>query len=248
MDDFNLEDVRIASPCKASWRKMKGDDRVRNCAKCSLNVYNISEMSREEAAELIANTEGRLCIRLWRRRDGTVITKDCPMAFKQIRYGIAAFSSIFITAILATMQWTGWFTRQEMELMEKKRDLQAGMRAKGKVIRVARNLQAGHRIRSQDLQEVEVEQSRIPVDAMWSQDMAIGMNLRKDVAHDSILTNSDIAPVPNVVFSGERLGVDLDLTPEDVAQVDEIAIKKKTSVAKLMREWIMQRVKRYERN
>lgn len=153
-----------------------------------------------------------------------------------------------VGAVLAAMHWTNWFTRQELDLIEKKQDLQAGMRAKGKVIRVARNLQAGHRIRSQDLQEVEVEQSRIPVDAMWSQDMAIGMNLRKSVDHDSILTNSDIATVPNVVFSGERLGVDLDLTPEDVAQVDEIAIKKKTSVAKLMREWIMQRVKRYERN
>ena len=248
MDDFNLEGVRIASPCRASWRKMKGDDRVRNCAKCSLNVYNISEMTREEAAELIANTEDRLCIRLWRRRDGTVITKDCPMAFRQIRYGIAFLSSIVIGAVLATMQWTNWFARDEITKGEMYKDLEAGMGASGKVIRVVRNLQAGHRIRSQDLQELEVEQSRIPIDAMWSQDMAIGMNLRRDVAIDSILTNSDIAPVSKVVFSGERLGIDLDLTPEEIAQVDEIAIKKKTSVSMLMRQWISQRMKRYERD
>jgi hypothetical protein len=248
MDDFNLEDVRIASPCKASWRKMKGDDRVRNCAKCELNVYNISEMTREEAAELIANTEGRLCIRLWRRRDGTVITKDCPMAFKQIRFGIAAFSSIIISAILATMQWTGWYTRQELELMEKKRDLQAGMSAYGRVIFAARNLSAGHRIRSQDLKIIEVEQSRIPINAMWNQDLVIGMNLKKDIAADAVLTKADFEPVSTVVFSGERLGIDLDLSPEEIAQVDVIANKRKTSVSKVMREWISQRIKRNERN
>ncbi len=248
MDDFNLEDVRIASPCKASWRKMKGDDRVRNCAKCELNVYNISEMSREEAAELIANTEGRLCIRLWRRRDGTVITKDCPMEFRKLRYGFAVCSSIVVGAVLAAMQWTNWFSREEMELMEKKKDLQAGMSAYGRVIFAARNLNAGHRIRSQDLKIIEVEQSRIPINSMWNQDLVIGMNLKKDIAADTILTNSDIAQVSNVVFSGERLGIDLDLTPEEIAQVDVIANKRKTSVSKLMREWISQRIKRNERN
>lgn len=248
MDDFNLEDVRIASPCRASWRKMKGDDRVRNCAKCELNVYNISEMTREEAAELIANTEGRLCIRLWRRRDGTVITKDCPMAFKQIRYGIAVLSSIVIGAVLATLQWTNWFTRDEMDRAEKFKDLEAGGFVRARVLLSAKNMQAGHRIRSQDLKFIEISPRQVPADALWSEDMAVGMNLRADVATDTVLTKADFEPVSNVVFSGERLGIDLELTPEEVAQVDVIASKKKTSVSKIMRTWISQRMKRYERN
>ncbi len=44
-----LEDVRIASPCSASWEDMTGDARVRFCGKCAKNVYNLSEMTRDEA-------------------------------------------------------------------------------------------------------------------------------------------------------------------------------------------------------
>ncbi len=35
-----LENVRIASPCSASWDDMVGDERVRFCGQCTKNVYN----------------------------------------------------------------------------------------------------------------------------------------------------------------------------------------------------------------
>ena len=73
-----LNSTRIASPCHASWEGMTGDERVRHCCDCRLNVYNIAEMSRDEAVQLIQEHEGRLCIRIYQRRDGTVITRDCP--------------------------------------------------------------------------------------------------------------------------------------------------------------------------
>lgn len=80
-----LESARIASPCTASWEQMKGDDRVRYCGECRLNVYNISAMTRDEAEALIAGSEGRLCARLYRRADGTVITSDCPIGLRWAR-------------------------------------------------------------------------------------------------------------------------------------------------------------------
>ena len=70
--------LKVASPCHESWERMQGDDRVRHCAECDLNVYNISAMTQAEAMELVSTHEGRLCGRLYRRPDGTVITKDCP--------------------------------------------------------------------------------------------------------------------------------------------------------------------------
>ena len=73
-----LDNVRIASPCKADWSAMKGDDRVRFCAQCKLHVYNLSGMRREEAEQIVRGTEGRLCVRFWQRADGTMITRDCP--------------------------------------------------------------------------------------------------------------------------------------------------------------------------
>jgi hypothetical protein len=73
-----LDDIRIATPCQANWDEMPGDDRVRSCPACSRAVYNIAALTSNEAAALIANREGRLCARLFRRADGTVITSDCP--------------------------------------------------------------------------------------------------------------------------------------------------------------------------
>lgn len=75
------EDKLFAIPlqfnCPARWNDMKGDDRVRACAACKKNVYNISKLKKQEAIELISKNEGDMCIRFYQRRDGTVITRDC---------------------------------------------------------------------------------------------------------------------------------------------------------------------------
>jgi hypothetical protein len=74
-----LDEIRIASPCPAEWAEMAGDDRARFCSSCSKHVYNISAMTAEEAMNLIREREGRLCVQIYRRRDGTVLTADCPV-------------------------------------------------------------------------------------------------------------------------------------------------------------------------
>lgn len=94
-----LDRIRIATPCPVSWEQMTGTKRVRYCSHCRLNVYNVSELSRAEAELLVASTEKRICARLYRRADGTVITKDCPV-------GLAALTkklSRKATAVLATV-------------------------------------------------------------------------------------------------------------------------------------------------
>ncbi len=73
-----LEDIRIASPCKADWAKMVGDERVRFCGSCEKYVYNMTGLSRAEAEDLVSG-QGEVCVRLSRRADGTVITNDCPV-------------------------------------------------------------------------------------------------------------------------------------------------------------------------
>lgn len=84
-----LDQIRIASPCKASWAAMKGDDKVRFCGQCNLNVYNLSALSRTDAEALIQEKEGRLCVRFFRRLDGTVLTADCPVGFRLKRRALA---------------------------------------------------------------------------------------------------------------------------------------------------------------
>ena len=80
MNTPQLRGLRVASPCAADWAAMPGTDRVRMCADCALHVYNLSELTAREARALIRQHDGRLCVRLYRRADGTVLTRDCPEA------------------------------------------------------------------------------------------------------------------------------------------------------------------------
>ncbi len=79
----------IEIPCPTSWENMTGDDTVRFCGQCSLNVYNISSMTDKEAEAVFAKGKNgeRLCARLYRRPDGTVMTDNCPRALRKIRNG-----------------------------------------------------------------------------------------------------------------------------------------------------------------
>lgn len=80
-----LDIVRIASPCSVSWEGMTGDERTRHCSECNHSVYNLSAMSRAEAETFLENAEGRVCLRLYRRADGSVLTRDCPIGAQSER-------------------------------------------------------------------------------------------------------------------------------------------------------------------
>jgi hypothetical protein len=84
-----LDKIKIASPCSANWDEMYGSARKRFCAECKLNVYNISEMTKDEAENFILRSEGRLCLRIYQRRDGTVLTKDCPVGWARVKRRIS---------------------------------------------------------------------------------------------------------------------------------------------------------------
>lgn len=105
-----LDGLRIASPCRADWDEMSGDERVRFCGQCEKNVYNLSAMSRAEAEALVLEKEGRLCVRFYQREDGTVLTSDCPVGErkKRIRQRVwASVSSVAASAALLFGLWSG---------------------------------------------------------------------------------------------------------------------------------------------
>src|SRR3954447_18596568 len=78
---FSLDQLSIASPCPASWDEMRGDDKARFCSLCQKHVYNFAAMTPEEGLALIEEKEGEFCGRLPRRRDATLVTKDCPVGW-----------------------------------------------------------------------------------------------------------------------------------------------------------------------
>jgi hypothetical protein len=86
---------------------MVGNERVKFCGQCSLNVYNLSSMTRAEAEHLIASTEGRLCVRFYRRRDGSIITKDCPVGVRAIARRVSYFAKAVISLVLGLFAGLG---------------------------------------------------------------------------------------------------------------------------------------------
>ena len=93
MHRFNspLDHVKIAEPCNADWEQMVGTDRVRYCGQCNLNVYNVSSMTKIDAESFILRNEGRLCIRFYRRADGSILTEDCPVGLRAARQRASRF-------------------------------------------------------------------------------------------------------------------------------------------------------------
>jgi TonB family protein len=107
MNNPPLEKIKVAAPCKAEWAWMYGDDRVRFCGQCNQNVYNLSAMTREQAETLILRTEGRLCVRFYRRADGTILTGNCSVGLRAIRDKFRSTRTHIIAAILTLLAYIG---------------------------------------------------------------------------------------------------------------------------------------------
>lgn len=109
-----LSNVKIASPCSQDWNEMIGTERKRFCGECQLNVYNLSGMSPREAENLLLNSEGRLCVRFFRRADGSVLTKDCPVGWQAIKRRVsktATAAASLLFAALGSIGLANYFTK-----------------------------------------------------------------------------------------------------------------------------------------
>lgn len=96
-----LDRARVAAPCSVSWESMSGTNAVRFCDQCELHVYDFSQLTREEAESLVARTEGRICGRLYRRADGTILTKDCPVGLRAFRRRVGRMATAAVAALLS---------------------------------------------------------------------------------------------------------------------------------------------------
>ncbi|HZZ79647.1 MAG TPA: hypothetical protein VFE62_14095 [Gemmataceae bacterium] len=98
-----LDQISVASPCHVSWDAMVGDDQARFCGQCSQHVYNLSEMTLQEAEDFVRQREGRTCIRFYKRADGTMMTKDCPVRWRAIKRRVAMVGAAAAAVLFAGM-------------------------------------------------------------------------------------------------------------------------------------------------
>jgi hypothetical protein len=94
--------LKVASPCTEKWELMAGDARTRRCERCALNVFNVSELSEDEMFALFAKANGgRVCGRIFQRRDGTVVTKDCPVGVARLRRRVLVAITTSLALVIA---------------------------------------------------------------------------------------------------------------------------------------------------
>jgi hypothetical protein len=81
---------------------MVGNEQVRHCSECNLNVYNLSAMTERQVSELVAGHQGkRLCARLYRRADGTILTQECPWRWRTLKRRASRLAGAVLTAMMS---------------------------------------------------------------------------------------------------------------------------------------------------
>lgn len=115
-------DFRISSPCPISWEKLRGNDRVRFCEKCKLNVFNLAILSEREAQDLVERTERKLCVRLYDRGDQTATAEDCRLgrARKRMKVAVTIAALLVFSAVFRAIGHQGIPDRNTLPPIVKK--------------------------------------------------------------------------------------------------------------------------------
>jgi hypothetical protein len=108
-----LNSFVVKAPCSQDWNDMVGDDKVRLCSQCNLNVHNVSAMTDVEAAVVLKRRQAeRVCVYAYQRPDGSVITDNCPTQLRKYRKKLrttiaAAVVTVCYAAVLSAQASRG---------------------------------------------------------------------------------------------------------------------------------------------
>ncbi|HEY9714289.1 MAG TPA: Flp pilus assembly protein CpaB [Chroococcales cyanobacterium] len=97
-------------------------------------------------------------------------------------------------AVVVTMMVTGKVSESENTFKAKEAELSAKMNAKGKVVYTVKDIPEGQTIPTEALEEREIEQSKIPADAITSASLAAGRVAKYGISTGQIVSQHDLAP------------------------------------------------------
>ena len=96
-----LKNLTVPSPCPADWNSMIGNDQVRFCKHCSLDVHNVSLMTRTQAERLISRANGRLCVRYHLDPAGQLKTLPVTQQLHRLSRRVSRLAAGAFTATLS---------------------------------------------------------------------------------------------------------------------------------------------------
>jgi carboxypeptidase family protein len=94
-----LDQLKVVSPCSTDWDRMSGDEKKRFCSECDKFVYDFSQMTRRQVEAIVSIHQGRMCARITRRHDGSLLTLETP----QVHPVVARRASPVVNATLAAI-------------------------------------------------------------------------------------------------------------------------------------------------
>ena len=96
-----LDRVEISSPCTANWDEMKGTEQIRYCSECDKYVYNLSEMTRREAEELVVSSGDQMCARLTRDLKGQTLTVESLPPVRLLGWKPGRVANAVVSALIS---------------------------------------------------------------------------------------------------------------------------------------------------
>ncbi len=96
-----LKNLTIPTPCDADWNSMVGNDQVRFCEHCSLDVHNLTLMTRNQAQRLVARSNGRLCVRYHSDGDGKPLALPLAQKLHRINRRVSRIAAGAFSATLS---------------------------------------------------------------------------------------------------------------------------------------------------
>lgn len=97
-------------------------------------------------------------------------------------------------AVVVTMMVTGKVSESEKTFEARKAELEQKATAKGKVVYTTKDIPEGQTIPSDALEEKEIEQNKVPADAITSSSLAAGRVAKYGISSGQIVSQHDLAP------------------------------------------------------
>jgi len=95
-----LDQLKIVSPCSTDWDRMSGDEKKRFCSECDKFVYDFSQMTRSQVEAIVSIHRGRMCARITRRPDGSLVTLEAPPVHPIVARRASSVANATLAAIL----------------------------------------------------------------------------------------------------------------------------------------------------
>jgi carboxypeptidase family protein len=95
-----IDELKVVSPCSSDWGRMPGDEKKRFCVECNKFVYDFSQMTRRQVEAIVSIHRGRMCARITRRPDGSLLTLETPPAHPVVARRASPVVNATLAAIL----------------------------------------------------------------------------------------------------------------------------------------------------